>query len=94
MQLPDDIRKNVLLWVGCIAGALKDSEYEEKLRRAGFGAIEIEPTRVYSMEDARSFLTPQGIDVDGIATQVEGKFASAFIRAKKPTPCCGDGCCS
>src|SRR5947209_9350672 len=93
-DVPDDIRKSVLLWVGCIAGALKDSEYEDKLRRAGFGAIEIEPTRVYSMEDARSFLTTQGIDVDGIAPQVEGKFASAFIRATKPTQCCGDGCCS
>ena len=81
--VPDEVRKHMLLWVGCIAGALADSEYRAKLVGAGFTGIEIEPTRVYSIEDARAFLTTEGIDVDAIAPQVEGKFMSAFIRAKK-----------
>ena len=83
-EVPEEVRKSVLLWVGCIAGALRDSEYEEKLREAGFNAIEIEPTRVYSMEDARAFLTTKGIDVNAIAPHVEGKYASDFVRATKP----------
>jgi arsenite methyltransferase len=83
-QVPDEIRKSVLLWVGCVAGALEENEYREKLRAAGFEAIEIEPTRVYRVEDAREFLTAQDIDVDAIAPQVDGKFLSAFIRATKP----------
>jgi hypothetical protein len=74
----------VLLWVGCIAGALEDSDYAGKLAGAGFAGIDIEPTRVYHIEDARSFLTGQGVDVDAIAPQVDGKFMSAFIRATKP----------
>ena len=82
--IPADVRKNVLLWVGCIAGALEDSDYAGKLAGAGFAGIEIEPTRVYHIEDARSFLTGQGVDVDAIAPQVDGKFMSAFIRATKP----------
>ena len=78
------VRDSVLLWVGCIAGALQDTEYTAKLAAAGFEAIEIEPTRVHNVEDARVFLTDQGIDVDAIAPQVDGKFMSAFVRAKKP----------
>jgi hypothetical protein len=74
----------MLLWVGCIAGALQDVEYASKLTQAGFAQVDIEPTRVYSIEDARSFLSGQGVDVDAIAPQVEGKFMSAFIRASKP----------
>ena len=93
-DVPEDIRRSVLLWVGCIAGALKDSEYVDKLRAAGFSAIEIEPMRVYGIEDARVFLTTQGIDVDAIAPQVEGKFASAFVRASKPVQCCAEDCCA
>ena len=85
-NVPDDIRKSMLLWVGCIAGALKDTDYAAKLARAGFDSIEIEPTRVYNIEDARAFLSGEGIDVDAIASQVEGKFMSAFIRATKPRP--------
>ena len=81
--VPADIRRNIELWVGCVAGALEEGEYRSKLAGAGFEEIEIEVTRVYSMEDARQFLAGQGIDVDAIAPQVEGKFASAFIRAKK-----------
>ena len=82
--VPDDVRQNMLLWVGCIAGALDDYQYVAKLTKAGFDGVEIEPTRVYNIEDARTFLTGQGVDVDAIAPQVEGKFMSAFIRAVKP----------
>jgi arsenite methyltransferase len=83
-EVPAPIRKDILLWVGCIAGALKDVEYAEKLARAGFEAISIEPTRVYNIEDAREFLNGKGIDVDALAPQVDGKFMSAFVRAVKP----------
>jgi arsenite methyltransferase len=95
-DVPPEVRRHVELWVGCIAGALKDSEYESKLRAAGFESIEIEPTRVYTIEDARQFLTAQGVDVDAIAPAVDGKFKSAFIRAVKPLKkeCCGPSCCS
>ena len=83
-DVPQQVRDSVLLWVGCIAGALQDTEYTAKLADAGFEAIEVEPTRTYYVEDARAFLTDQGVDVDAIAPQVDGKFMSAFIRAKKP----------
>src|SRR5438270_225988 len=76
-DVPDAIRKSMLLWVGCIAGALKDSDYISKLAKAGFEEIDIEPTRVYNIEDARSFLSTEGIEVDTIAPEVEGKFMSA-----------------
>ena len=83
-DVPPEVRESVLLWVGCIAGALQDTEYSAKLAAAGFEAIEIEPTRVYKVEDARSFLTAKGLDVDALSSQVDGKFMSAFIRARKP----------
>jgi len=83
-EIPADVRKNVLLWAGCIAGALQDDEYAAKLAQAGFEGIEVEPTRVYSIEDARAVLAGQGVDVDALAPQVEGKFMSAFVRATKP----------
>ena len=93
-EVPDEVRKSMLLWVGCIAGALEEKEYAAKLARAGFARISMEPTRVYSVEDARSFLTEAGVDVDAIAPLVEGKFMSAFIRATKPAGCCcAPGCC-
>jgi arsenite methyltransferase len=92
--VPEEVRNSMLLWVGCIAGALQDDEYRAKLTGAGFTAIEIEPTRVYEIEDARAFLSGEGIDVDAMAPQVEGKFMSAFIRAMKPNACCAPGCCS
>jgi ubiquinone/menaquinone biosynthesis C-methylase UbiE len=84
-EVPAEIRRSVELWVGCVAGALGDSEYAEKLTQAGFTAVEIVPTRIYEIEDARQFLTGQGVDVDAIAPAVAGKFMSAFIRAVKPT---------
>lgn len=84
-QVSDEIRKSVLLWVGCVAGALEENEYHEKLASAGFQQIEIEPTRIYRVEDAREFLSAEGLDVDAIAPQVDGKFMSAFVRAVKPS---------
>jgi arsenite methyltransferase len=84
----------VELWVGCVAGALEQSEYIEKLVKAGFAAVGIEPTRIYNIEDARAFLTDQGVDVDAIAPMVADKFMGAFVRATKPAGCCGPGCCS
>jgi arsenite methyltransferase len=95
-DVPDQVRRSMEMWVGCIAGALHDHEYTGKLAQAGFDGIDIEPTRVYSIEDARQFLTGEGIDVDAVASQVENKFMSAFIRAVKPTrkECCGPSCCS
>lgn len=83
-EMPAEIRKSVLLWVGCIAGALEENDYLGKLAGAGFEQVEIEPTRVYRVEDAREFLSGQGFDVDALAPQVDGKFFSGFIRAKKP----------
>ena len=82
--IPDEIRQKVLLWVGCTAGALDDSDYRSKLTAAGFEQIEVEPTRVYRVADAREFLASAGVDVDAISPQVDEKFMSAFIRAVKP----------
>ena len=82
--IPAEIRKSVLLWVGCIAGALEENECQAKLASAGFGQIDIEPTRIYRIEEAREFLKDQGVDVEAIAEQVDGKFMSAFVRAVKP----------
>jgi SAM-dependent methyltransferase len=93
-----EIRQSVLLWVGCVAGALGDDEYRSKLSTAGFEQIDIEPTRIYRAEDARAFLSAAGVDVDAIAPEVDGKFLSAFVRAVKPSnagakACCGPTCC-
>jgi arsenite methyltransferase len=93
-EIAAEVRQDMLLWVGCIAGALQDSEYINKLGAAGFDGIDIEPTRVYTIEDAGTFLSGRGIDVAAIAPQVEGKFMSAFIRATKPASCCAPGCCA
>jgi arsenite methyltransferase len=97
-EISPEIRKSVLLWVGCVAGALEDVEYRRKLTAAGFERIEIEPTRIYKAEDARDLLAAEGVDVDAIAPQVDGKFMSAFVRAVKPasaaTACCGPTCCN
>jgi ubiquinone/menaquinone biosynthesis C-methylase UbiE len=97
-EMLPEIRKSILLWVGCIAGALEESDYRNKLAAAGFASIELEPTRVYKVEDAREFLSGQGLDVDALAPQVDGKFLSVFIRAVKPETsqktCCGPTCCN
>ena len=95
-EVPENVRRSMELWVGCIAGALEERDFAAKLKAAGFGDVDIEVWRVYNVDDARSFLTESGIDVDAMAPQVEGKFASAFIRATKPAAksCCGPECCS
>jgi arsenite methyltransferase len=84
-EVPDEIRRDMLLWVGCIAGALGETEYVSKLKKAGFESVSIQPTRVYNIEDARTFLSSKGVDVDAVAPQVEAKFMSGFVRAVKPT---------
>ncbi len=96
-EMLPEIREKVLLWVGCIAGALEENDYRARLTAAGFVDVDLEPTRVYNVEDARAFLSGQGIDVDAIATEVDGKFMSAFVRGTKPetaSACCGPTCCN
>jgi SAM-dependent methyltransferase len=95
-MLPE-IRHSVLAWVGCMAGALEENEYRAKLEAAGFGQIQLEPTRVYRAEDARDTLLTEGIDFEATAPQIDGKFMSAFVRAVKPAaamPCCAPTCCN
>jgi arsenite methyltransferase len=98
-EISPQIRQSILLWVGCVAGALEEGEYRDKLDAAGFTEVEIEPTRIYRVEDAREFLSEKGLDVDSLAPQVDGKFLSAFVRAAKPLAakpteaCCGPTCC-
>ena len=96
-EVPREIRKSMELWVGCLAGALSETEYREKLAAAGFESVDIEATRVYDVNDAREFLCSSGIDADGIAAQVQDKFTSAFVRAVKSLQdrsCCGPTCCT
>jgi arsenite methyltransferase len=99
--IPERIRRDILLWAGCIAGALDENDYRMRLAAAGFEAIGVEPTRIYDVEDAREFLTGKGIDVDAIAKQVDGRFMGAFVRARKPgyakteaEACCASTCCN
>jgi len=98
-EVSPQIRQSVLLWVGCVAGALEEADYRGKLASAGFEQIDVEPTRVYRVDDAREFLAEKGLDVDALAAEVDGKFMSASIRAVKPSRskdkiCCGPTCCS
>jgi SAM-dependent methyltransferase len=95
-EVPPEVRRSMELWVGCIAGALEEREYVSKLQRAGFTNVDVEPWRIYAVDDARAFLTKSGVDVDRLAPQIEGKFASAFVRATKPAAktCCGPDCCA
>jgi len=86
----------MLLWAGCIAGALDEDDYRMKLAAVGFEAIGVEPTQIYTIGDAREFLSGRGVDLDAIAPLVEGKFMSAFVRARKPAQtgaCCAPTCC-
>jgi arsenite methyltransferase len=98
-EVDPQIRQNILLWVGCVAGALEENEYRDKLVAAGFEQVEIEPTRVYRVEDARQFLTAKGLDVDALAPKADGKFMSAFVRATKAKTSksgedfCAPSCC-
>jgi arsenite methyltransferase len=95
-EIRPEIRENVLLWVGCVAGALDEADYRTKLAAAGFEGVDVEPTRIYKAEDAREFLASSGIDADAIAAEADGKFFSAFVRAVKPAGkgCCGPTCCN
>jgi arsenite methyltransferase len=95
-DVPTDVRRSLELWVGCVAGALRDDDYVSKLQAAGFVDAAVEPWRVYQVDDARAFLAGAGVDADRIAPEVDGKVASAFIRARKPDAkaCCGPTCCS
>jgi arsenite methyltransferase len=98
-EVPAEIRRSMELWVGCIAGALEEQEYSSKLQSAGFAEVDVEPWRIYDVDDARGFLRESGVDADRVAVEAEGKFASAFIRARKPAleakeACCGPSCCS
>ncbi len=97
-EVPAELRKNMELWVGCIAGALEEQDYAARLEAAGFENVSLEPTRVYRIDDAREFLAAEEINVDAMAAEVDGKFMSAFVRATKPAaaakePCCAPGCC-
>src|ERR1700693_5113689 len=97
-KINPEIRNSLLLWVGCVAGSLDETDYRQKLESAGFVQVDIEPTRIYRAADAREFLATAGIDADAIAPQVDGKIMSAFIRAVKPvgqprTTCCAPDCC-
>jgi arsenite methyltransferase len=95
-DMPDTLKRSLELWVGCVSGALSDIEYRTKLSAAGFTDIEIETTRVYSIDDARAFLASSGVDVDAVAPLLEGRVTSAFVRARKPEPtsCCTSTCCA
>ena len=96
--VPDDVRRNMALWVGCLAGALEEQEFLTMLREAGFEGASIEPTRIYRAEDAMAFLAGSGLDAARFAAEVDGRFMGAFIRATKPAEsgaaCCGPECCS
>jgi arsenite methyltransferase len=93
--VPADVRKSMELWIGCVAGALEEADYRQKLSAAGFVDVDLEPTRIYRAADARAFLAEAGLDRDGLAESVDGRFMSAFVRATKPAgqPCCGPTCC-
>ena len=96
-DIPDAVRRSMELWVGCVAGALEESEYRQKLVAAGFEAVDLEPTRVYRADDARQFLAESGLSAEGLAEQVDGRFMSAFVRATKPVSkaaCCASTCCA
>jgi SAM-dependent methyltransferase len=101
-EVPAELKRNVELWVGCVAGALEESDYKAKLTTAGFTCVDLEPTRVYTVDDAKSFLTESGLNTPEIAQQMDGKFASMFVRAIKPIAtvevfdpamCCSTGVC-
>jgi hypothetical protein len=96
--IPEAVRRSMELWVGCVAGALEETSYRDKLARAGFENVDVEPTRVYRATDARQFLDDAGLSDDTIVAQIDGRFMSAFIRARKPAPvestCCSSTCCA
>jgi ubiquinone/menaquinone biosynthesis C-methylase UbiE len=97
-NIPEAVQRSMELWVGCVAGALEEGSYREKLTRAGFEAVDLEPTRIYRAEDARQFLDEAGLTDESLLAQIDGRFMSAFVRAKKPLAdtktCCASTCCA
>jgi ubiquinone/menaquinone biosynthesis C-methylase UbiE len=95
-DVPAAVRRSMELWVGCVAGALEERSYREKLSRAGFDEIAVEPTRIYRIEDAKQFLDDAGLSDESVLAAIDGRFMSAFVRARKPVPqpCCGSECCT
>ena len=93
-QVPEAVKRNMELWIGCVAGALEESEYGRLLSGAGFTNIDIEPTRIYRLEDAAAFLAGSGLDEATLSSEIDGRFMSAFVRATKPAACCGPDCCA
>jgi hypothetical protein len=100
-EVPPQVRQNMELWMGCVAGALEDREYERLLKNSGFESIDIEPTRIYRTEDAAAFLAGSGLDAELLSSEIDSRFMSAFVRATKPLAkasssktCCGPECCS
>jgi SAM-dependent methyltransferase len=97
-DVPEAVRRNMELWVGCVAGALEETSYRQKLAQAGFEQIDVEPTRIYRAADAKLFLEEAGLADENLLTQIDGRFMSAFVRARKPVPaaksCCSSTCCS
>jgi ubiquinone/menaquinone biosynthesis C-methylase UbiE len=99
-EVPSDIKRSMELWIGCVAGALEEAEFKQLLAGAGFGDVDIEPTRIYKAADAKTFLAEAGLDRPGLAESIDGRFMSAFVRATKPggpakADCgCAPGCCS
>jgi SAM-dependent methyltransferase len=97
-EVPAAVRRSMELWVGCVAGALEERQYRQSLSRRGFEDVDIEPTRIYHAADARQFLEHAGILDDNALEDIDGRFMSAFIRARKPQPaataCCDSTCCA
>jgi ubiquinone/menaquinone biosynthesis C-methylase UbiE len=94
---PEAVRRHLELWVGCVAGALEEDSYRAKLSRAGFEQVDVEPTRIYRSDDARQFLAAAGLADDTLLAQIDGRFMSAFVRARKPAAtktCCASTCCA
>ena len=95
-DIPEALRRSMELWVGCVAGALEENTYRDKLTKAGFRNVDVEPTRIYRADDARHFLSEAGISDDTDITDIDGRFMSAFVRAQKPrgaSECCASTCC-
>jgi 2-polyprenyl-3-methyl-5-hydroxy-6-metoxy-1,4-benzoquinol methylase len=97
-DIPDAVRRSMELWVGCVAGALEEGSYREKLARAGFEGVDLEPTRIYRADDARQFLAEADISDESVLADIDGRFMSAFVRAQKPVAaakgCCASTCCA
>jgi arsenite methyltransferase len=96
-EVPEAVRRSMELWVGCVAGALEETSYLQKLTKAGFEAVDVQPTRIYRAADAKQFLHEGGLSNDAVIADIDGRFMSAFVRARKPVvakTCCASTCCA